>query len=352
MKFDLQSKTPGFHTHLSEQEFPERVTAERTIRDLQRTIQLLEMEVERNKLEIARKDEKHSAAIAILKQEHAIEVKAKDDIIEKLSQRSAETSPLLQSKKLFLSASKEPRSAVPISTHKTISRISFSSRSDATSRNPVAIETIFSAPVTTPCNPVTPIASKPKQPDVSPIRPVTRLFSAAHGENLPTRSLISKTDLNKQIVSSRPTATPAVLGASTVEKGAPGRVGLRPSRHPSNKIPSLPPTRLAVKELCPRVVDPAPRRMSIAHHPPRSPPLPRFFSPSKAACPTSARPPAGNTRKRSFWDITNTNSPPAVSVTRAARRLSTAAPTKTPSLLLQVTPFYCFTPLGDMCLNV
>jgi uncharacterized small protein (DUF1192 family) len=88
MQADVQKKTPGFHTSLSEQEFPERVTAERTIRDLQRTIQLLEMEVERTKLELLRKDEKHNTAVAILKQEHAMEVKAKDDIIEKLSQRS------------------------------------------------------------------------------------------------------------------------------------------------------------------------------------------------------------------------------------------------------------------------
>lgn len=360
MKLDLQSKTPGFHSHLSEQEFPERVTAERTIRDLQRTIQLLEMDVEQTKLEMQSRDEKHSAAIAILKQEHAMEVKAKDDIIEKLSQRSvcaAETSPLLQSKKLFLSASKEPRSAVATSTHKTVSRVSFGS--DDTSRNPIAIETIFSTPVTAPSisghpvtgsSPITPARSMAKQPDVSPIRPVIRIFSAANGDSLstavPTRSLIShpKTNLNKQVklMSSRATS-PGMFGASP-EKGVAGRVGLRPLRRSSNKIPSLPPTRQAVKDLRPWVVDPAPRRMSIAHHPPRSPPLPRFFSPSKGVNQTLARPPTGNTRKRSFWDITNTNSPPAVPVTRAARRLSTAAPSDNPSLLLQVLPFY--SPIG------
>ncbi|KAG0557605.1 hypothetical protein KC19_11G143200 [Ceratodon purpureus] len=335
MNMDLHRKTPGFHTSLSEQEFPERVTAERTIRDLQRTIQLLEMEVERTKLELLRKDEKHSAAIAVLKQEHAMEVKAKDDIIEKLSQRSLcepETSPLLQSKKLFLSASKEPRSAV--TTHKTISRLSFGPES--TSRNPMAIETIYSVPVAPASSPVALMA---KQPNVSPIRSVSGMLSAAHEENLSsaTRSILphSKTDsLRRHDMSSR-TPSPVVFGASS-DKGGAGRVSLRPVRRSSNKIPSLPPIRQVVKESRPRVIDHAPRRMSIAHHPPRSPPLPRFFSPAKPGSQTVSRPVAGSTRKRSFWDINNTNSPPAFPVTRAARRLSVVAPSNTPSLLLQV----------------
>lgn len=146
------------------------------------------------------------------------------------------------------------------------------------------------------------------------------------------------------------TASPVVFGASS-DKGGAGRVSLRPVRHSSNKIPSLPPIRQAVKESRPRVVDPAPRRMSVAHHPPRSPPLPRFFSPSKPGSQTLSRPVASSTRKRSFWDITNTNSPPAAPVTRAARRLSVVAPSNTPSLLLQV---YCptFPGLGDVLESV
>lgn len=339
MKIDLQRKTPGFHTTLSEQEFPERVTAERTIRDLHRTIQLLEMEVERTKLELVGKDEKYSAAISMLTQEHAMEVKAKDEIIEKLSERSAceaETSPLLQSKKLFLSASKEPCPGV--TTHKTISGLSFSPEATGASRNPIAIETIYSVPVAPASSPIAAARVMAKQPNVSPFRPVSRMLSAAHDETVSTatRSILpqSKTDLRRQDLSSR-MASPVVSGAST-DKGGAGRVSVRPVRHSSNKIPSLPPMRQAVKDSRPRVVDHAPRRMSIAHHPPRSPPLPRFFSPAKSSSQTLSRPVAGSTRKRSFWDITNTNSPPAAPVTRAARRLSVVAPSKTPSMLLQV----------------
>lgn len=343
-----QGKTPGFHSSLSEQEFPERVTAERTIRDLQRTIQLLEMEVEQTKQELVRRHEKHTAAIALLKQEHAIEVKTKDEIIEKLSQRSVrepETSPLLQSKKLFLSASKEPRSAV--TTHKTVSRLTFGP--EATSRNPIAIETIYSAPVTKPAlsensatvsTPIAPARAITKRSEVSPLRPVSKTLPPVQDENLsttiPVRSIMSQTmaELRRQDMISK-NALPVVFAASGGEQGAARRVGLRPFRHSSNKISSqLPPMRQAVKEPRPRAVDPAPRRMSISHQPPRSPPLPRFFSPSKP-CPQTSRPLACSTRKRSFWDITNTNSPPAAPLTRAARRLSVAAPSNTPSLLLQ-----------------
>lgn len=353
----LQGKTPGFHSSLSEQEFPERVTAERTIRDLQRTIQLLEMEVEQTKQELVRRHEKHTAAIALLKQEHAIEVKTKDEIIEKLSQRSVrepETSPLLQSKKLFLSASKEPRSAV--TTHKTVSRLTFGP--EATSRNPIAIETIYSAPVTKPAlsensatvsTPIAPARAITKRSEVSPLRPVSKTLPPVQDENLsttiPVRSIMSQTmaELRRQDMISK-NALPVVFAASGGEQGAARRVGLRPFRHSSNKISSqLPPMRQAVKEPRPRAVDPAPRRMSISHQPPRSPPLPRFFSPSKP-CPQTSRPLACSTRKRSFWDITNTNSPPAAPLTRAARRLSVAAPSNTPSLLLQVPPTV---PIGD-----
>ncbi|CAK9223239.1 unnamed protein product [Sphagnum troendelagicum] len=85
-------KTPGLHSSLSEQEFPERVTAERTIRDLQRTIQLLEMEAERAKQDSQSREEKLSASMAALEKAHILELKHKDELIHKLYQRS---SPLI-----------------------------------------------------------------------------------------------------------------------------------------------------------------------------------------------------------------------------------------------------------------
>ncbi|CAM6046476.1 unnamed protein product [Sphagnum compactum] len=89
-------KTPGLHSSLSEQEFPERVTAERTIRDLQRTIQLLEMEAERAKQDSQSREEKLSASMAALEKAHILELKHKDELIRKLYQRS---SPLSASRK-------------------------------------------------------------------------------------------------------------------------------------------------------------------------------------------------------------------------------------------------------------
>lgn len=79
----VQAKTPGrLHSTLSTREFPERVTSEQTIRDLQRTIQLLEMDIDLLKKESSQREEK---------QHHAYmqELKKKDELIQRLLQKSS-----------------------------------------------------------------------------------------------------------------------------------------------------------------------------------------------------------------------------------------------------------------------
>lgn len=304
------------------------------------------MEVERAKQEILRREEKHSATISQLQQEHALELKRKDEIIQQLCQRSvneAASSPISKSTKLLLSGSGEPKtpSGAGTMTH-TISRLSLSK--EPTSRNPIAVETIFSAPATPPPstkpnqgslpNPITPGSlHKSKKPDGSPIQPISRVPFSLQTNPSTTLSMkpvpsYTKFDSRKQDLSCKPALDPVS------EKGVTPKMGVRPVRYTSNKIPSLPPIRQAAKESRPRVVDPAPRRLNIPQHPPRSPPLPRFCSPSKPGTQLSRA--LNCTKKRSFWDITNTTTPATAPVVRAAARRLSTAPTNTPSLLLQV----------------
>lgn len=79
----VQAKTPGrLHSTLSTREFPERVTSEQTIRDLQRTIQLLEMDIDLLKRESSQREEKQHQA-------HMQELKKKDELIQRLLQKSS-----------------------------------------------------------------------------------------------------------------------------------------------------------------------------------------------------------------------------------------------------------------------
>lgn len=333
----ILQKTPGLHSSLSEQEFPERVTAERTIRDLQRTIQLLEMEAERAKQDSQSREEKLSASMAALEKAHILELKHKDELIHKLYQRS---SPLSDSRKTV------PGCSPSISTNST----SGPSIPILPETHRVTTKSIFSVP---------PADSEPA------LR--TKLPETTNQEVVMKQELF----ISRSVPPVAPPAAPSQREKMMTPTSTTCPSGQTLARH---GITSVLPTIWPVTQseaLMTRGNNPiGTKRMTtttakgvLPQYPVRNNnTLPRFCSPSKpvvasspakpvvAASPAKVVPGCKNsTRKRSFWDITNMNSPPAAPVTRASRRLSTAAANYAPSLLLQVSGSICLSLLFIYC---
>jgi hypothetical protein len=330
-------KTPGLHSSLSEQEFPERVTAERTIRDLQRTIQLLEMEAERAKQDSQSREEKLSASMAALEKAHILELKHKDELIHKLYQRS---SPLSDSRKTV------PGCSPSISTNST----SGPSIPILPETHRVTTKSIFSVPPADSEPALRTQLPETKNQEVvmkqelfisRSVPPVAPAAAPSQREKMMTPTTTTcpsgQTLARHGITSVLPTIWPVTQSEALMTRG-------------SNPIGTKRMTTTTAKGVLPQY----PVRNNNT--------LPRFCSPSKpvvayspakpvvAASPAKVVPGCKNsTRKRSFWDITNMNSPPAAPVTRASRRLSTAAANYAPSLLLQVSGSICLSLLFIYC---
>ncbi len=331
----ILQKTPGLHSSLSEQEFPERVTAERTIRDLQRTIQLLEMEAERAKQDSQSREEKLSASMAALEKAHILELKHKDELIRKLYQRS---SPLSGSRKTVpgcspsISTSSTSGPSIPIlpETHRVTTKSIFSvppaasepalrtQLPETTNQEVVTKQELFISRSVPPAAPAAALSQREKM-----MTPTTT--TCASGQTLARHG----------ITSVLPPIWPVTQSEALMTRGS----------NPIGTKRMTTTTAAAAKGVLPQY----PVRNNNT--------LPRFCSPSKpvvasspakpvvAASPAKVVPGCKNsTRKRSFWDITNMNSPPAAPVTRASRRLSTATANYAPSLLLQVS--------GSICLSL
>lgn len=338
----ILQKTPGLHSSLSEQEFPERVTAERTIRDLQRTIQLLEMEAERAKQDSQSREEKLSASMAALEKAHILELKHKDELIRKLYQRSP---PLSASRKtvpgcspsISTNSTSGPSIPIPPETHR------------------VTTKSIFSAPTA-----ASEATLRTQLPETTNQEVVTKQELFISRSIPPVAPAAAPSQREKMMT---PTTTTCPSGQTLARHGI---TSVLPPIWPVTQSEALM-TRgsnpIGTKRMTTTTTTTTTAKGVLAQYPVRNNnTLPRFCSPSKpvvasspakpvvAASPAKVVPGCNNsTRKRSFWDITNMNSPPAAPVTRASRRLSTAAANYAPSLLLQVSGFICLSLLFINC---